>query len=92
MYGGEDDSDIGAYLMGPSVEHEDYPSHVQATKHIAEFVFLLVDRNPNKCILHGVALIDLGGMLLVSIVRSLQPKLLFKTISEVKQAIAKKVH
>jgi len=81
--------------MGPSVEHEDYPSQckpVRATKHIAGFVFLRVDGDPNKCILHGVALIDLAGMLPVSIVRSLQPKLLFATISEVKQAIANKVH
>jgi len=31
-------------------------------------------------------------MLPVSIVRSVQPKILFETISEVKQAIANKVH
>jgi len=95
LYGGEDDCDIGAYLMGPSVEHPDYPCQckpVRATKHIAGFVFLRVDGNPNKCVLHGVARIDLSGILPVSIVRSVQPKLLFETISEVKQAIANKVH
>jgi len=51
LYGGEDDIDIGAYLMGPSVEHEDYPSHckpVRATKHIAGFVFVLVCRWKSK--------------------------------------------
>ncbi|XP_065908986.1 uncharacterized protein [Dysidea avara] len=95
VYGGEDDSDIGAYLMGPSIEHPDYPCRgkpVRATKHIAGFVFLNVDGDPNKCVLHGVARIDLGGMVPLSIVRSFQPKRLFETISEVKQAIANKLH
>jgi len=97
LYGGEDDCDFGAYLMSPSVEHKDFPSNpkdkiVRATKSVAGFVFMRVDGDPNKCVLHGLIRMSMGGSVPVSVVQSFQPKRLTEMFTQVKQGIANKVH
>jgi len=95
VYGGEDDCDFGAYTMGPSVEHPDYPAQpkpVRATKHFAAFLFMRVDGDPNKSVLHVVIRMDMGGMVPVSVVQSFQPKKLFEMFTQTKKGIADKVH
>jgi len=95
VYGGEDDSEIGAYMVHFSIEHPDYPPQskpVRAFKHLAGQLFFPVEGDPNKCILHGVAQIDLGGMLPMSIVGSFQPKIMYENVTQLKQAIADKFH
>jgi len=51
-----------------------------------------VDGNPNRCVLHGVARIDLGGKLPLPLVRSVLPKTVYKNIKEIKWAIANELH
>ena len=95
IYGGEDDSEIGAYMIHFSVEHPDYPPQpkpVRATKHLAGQLFFPVEGNPNKCVMHAVAQIDLGGMLPVSVISSFQPNFLFDFATQLKQAIVEKLH
>ena len=95
VYGFEDDSDIGAYLICTSIEHPDYPPQwepVRATMHVSGQMFLRVDGDPNKCAFHGVSVVDLGGMLPVALIQPVQSKMLFKGTAEMKQAIAKKFH
>ena len=95
VYGFEDDSDIGAYLISTSVEHPDYPplyEPVRATMHISGQMFLRVDGDPNKCMFHGLSLVDLGGMLPVALIQPVQSRMLFKGTGEMKKAIAKKFH
>lgn len=95
VFGGEDVSDIGAYMVSVSINHPDYPpqgSSVRLIKHITGQVLLRVDGEPNKCVLHGVGVVDMGGMIPVSIIQSFQPKMFFERITELKQAIANKFH
>ncbi|XP_065915776.1 stAR-related lipid transfer protein 5-like [Dysidea avara] len=95
VYGGEDQCDIGAYMVHSSVEHPDCPPQpkpVRATKHIAGQMLLRVDGDPNKCVFHGVALVDMGGMMPASMVQSFQPKKMFENATQLKQAIANKFH
>jgi len=122
VYGGEDECDFGAYIMGPSVKYRDPPpcppqssprralqtvlaretmpstlqdsnsTTVRATKHLAGFIFLRVDGDPNKCVLHGVIQMDLGGMIPVSMVHSFMPPRFLKMIRKVKQCVADKLH
>ena len=78
-----------------SVEHPDYPPQskpVRATKHLAGQLFFPVEGNPNKCVMHAVAQIDLGGMLPVSVISSFQPNFLFDNATQLKQAVAEKFH
>ena len=95
VYGGEDECDFGAYMMGPSIEHPDYPPQsvpVRAVKHISGQLFMRVDGDPNKCVLHSVRLVDLGGMVPVFVIQSYQPKMALDSMNELKQAIANKFH
>ena len=95
VYGGEDESDNGAYLVQCSIEHPDYPAQpkpVRATKHILGDIFLPVEGDANKCIYHEVSLVDLGGMLPVSVINSFVSGTMHGTATELKQAIANKFH
>jgi len=95
VYGGEDECDFGAYMIHSSVEHPDCPPQpkpVRATKHIAGQILLRVDADPNKCVFHGVALVDMGGVMPASMVQSFQPKRMFENVTNLKQAIANKFH
>lgn len=95
VYGGENESDIGAYMIHFSIEHPNYPPQskpVRAFKHLAGQLFFPVEGDPNKCVFHAVALIDLGGMLPASIIGSFQPNVMHQNAMELKQAIADKFH
>ena len=95
VYGGEDECDIGAYMIHSSVQHPDYPPQakpVRATKHIAGQMLLRVDGDLNKCVFHGVGLFDMGGKMPVSIIQSFQPKRMFENAVQLKQAITNKLH
>lgn len=95
VYGGEDESEIGAYMMHPSIEHPDYPPQpkpVRAFKHLAGQLFFPVEGDPNKCVFHGVAQADLGGMLPASVIASFQPNAMFDNATQLKQAIINKFH
>jgi len=97
VYGGEDGCDFGSYIMAPSVEHPDYPASpqskvVRATKRLAGFVLKRVDGDPNKCTLHAVMQMDMGGKVPASVVQSVQPKRMFEMFTNVKKGIADKLH
>lgn len=95
VYGGEDDSEIGAYMVHFSIEHPDYPPRskpVRAFKHLAGQLFFPVEGDPNRCILHAVAQADLGGMLPASVVNSFQPSMMHDNGTQLKQAIVNKLH
>ena len=95
VYGGEDECEMGAYMVHFSIEHPDYPPQpkpVRAIKHLAGQLFFPVEGDPNKCVLHGVAQVDLGGMIPASIIASFQPNAMFDNATQLKQAIADKFH
>ena len=95
VYGGEDNCEFGAYMVHFSVEHPDYPPHskpVRAIKHLAGQLFFAVEGNPNKCVLHAVIQVDLGGMLPVSVISSFQPNAMFDNATQLKQAVVEKLH
>ena len=95
VYGGEDECEMGAYMAHFSIEHPDYPPQpkpVRAIKHLAGQLFFPVEGDPNKCVLHGVAQVDLGGMIPASIIASFQPNAMFDNATQLKQAIADKFH
>ena len=95
VYGGEDESENGAYMIHFSVDHPDYPPQakpVRAIKHLAGQLFFPVEGDTNKCVLHAIAQVDLGGMLPASVVASFQPNAMFGNATQLKQAVADKFH
>ena len=95
VYGGEDESDIGAYMINCSIEHPDYPPQskpVRAIKHLGGQLFFPVEGDPNKCIMHGVMHVDLGGMLPASVISSFQPNVMLENGTQLKQAVIDKLH
>ena len=51
-----------------------------------------MEGDPNKCILHGVLQVDLGGMLPASVISSFQPNAMFENGTQLKQAVVDKLH
>ena len=93
IYGGEDDSEIGAYQINCSIEHPNYPPQskpIRAFKHLGGQLFFPVERDPSKCVLHGVMQVDLGGMLPASVISSFQPNVMYENGIQIKQAVHEK--
>ena len=95
VYGGEDESDIGAYMINCSIEHPDYPPQskpVRAIKHLGGQLFFPVEGDPNKCIMHAVMHIELGGLLPAFVINALQPNIMLENSTHLKEAIIDKLH
>ena len=95
VYGGEDECEMGAYMVHFSIEHPDYPPQskpVRAIKRLAGQLFFPVEGDPNRCVMHVVTQVDLGGMLPASVVASFQPNAMFDDATQLKQAVADKFH
>ena len=95
VYGGEDESDIGAYMINCSVEHPNYPPQskpVRAIKHLGGQLFFPVEGDPNKCIMHGIMHIELGGMLPAFVISSFQSSIMLEGGIHLKEAVIDKLH
>ena len=95
VYGGEDNSEIGAYMVHYSINHPNYPPHrkrVRMTTHFSGQFFFSVINNPNKCVFHSVSLVDNGGKLPVFLLNRFMPAGIHHYVIDLKLAIANKLH
>ncbi|XP_065910293.1 stAR-related lipid transfer protein 5-like [Dysidea avara] len=96
VYGWDTETeDKGAYILHPSIEHPKYPPKdkpVRAIKHAGGHFFFPVEGNPDKSNVVVLIVLNMGGMLPVSVVDSFQTGAMFDFATQWKDAAAKKFH